>query len=273
MPRGRPKKEIDKEMFQSLFLMGFDKEALLFAFDCNESELDDFCRFAYSETFDEMCEEIKYAMHPNQDPERPYTVYMHILPNGKKYVGVTRCMLNKRWGKGRGYWSNKYFKRAIDKYGWDNVQHAILYMRLTKEEAEQKEKELIKRFKTSDRRFGYNIESGGSLHKEVSLETREILRQRSTGKRASVETRRKMSESHRGEKCHFFGQKETEEHKQHLREIKSKKVAQMDCCGNVVQEYPSMTEAAAQFGVTRQAIYASCNGNGYKCKGYYWKFV
>ena len=34
---------------------------------------------------------------PNQNPERPYTVYMHITPNNKKYIGITRTTLYQRW--------------------------------------------------------------------------------------------------------------------------------------------------------------------------------
>lgn len=49
-------------------------------------------------------------------------LYMHICPNGKKYVGITIQEPNQRWRDGKGYCKNKHFYNAILKYGWDNIQ-------------------------------------------------------------------------------------------------------------------------------------------------------
>nr|DAE59942.1 MAG TPA: intron associated endonuclease [Caudoviricetes sp.] len=54
---------------------------------------------------------------------------------------------------------------AILKYGWENIEHNILFENLTQEEAQEKEKELIAQYKTNIRRygddFGYNLTDGG----------------------------------------------------------------------------------------------------------------
>ena len=68
---------------------------------------------------------------------------MHICPNNKKYIGITKQNTKYRWGHGTNYSNNKHFTNAIKKYSWENIQHKILYEHLTKEEAEQKEIELI----------------------------------------------------------------------------------------------------------------------------------
>lgn len=264
---------IRREEFGKLFCMGINKAGMAMFFDCTEADIDAWCLNNIGEDFADLCSEVEYAKHVNQDKERPYTVYMHIAPSGKKYIGVTKCTLNKRADRGRGYHDNDYFANAIKKYGWENFRHAILFMRLTREEAAQKEIEMIKRFRTTDRRFGYNIEGGGNLKKEVSQETREKLRKASTGKYPSAETRRKMSESHSGEKCRFYGVPNSEEQKRHLRELRSKPVLQLDDQGNVVKRYASMKEAAAAFGVTRQAISSSARGKSKKAVGFYWKFA
>lgn len=111
-----------------------------------------------------------------------YIVYKHTAPNGKVYIGITCKNPLDRWASGFGYEHQVYFFRAIVKYGWINIKHEILFEGLTKEEAEQKEIELITQYNSADLNYGYNIDLGGSLHK------------------LSVETRQKISEVKRGKK-------------------------------------------------------------------------
>ena len=117
--------------------------------------------------------------------ERNYVVYMHVCPNGKRYIGITRRKVNVRWQNGKGYKRNEYFWRAIQKYEWDNFEHIIIENNLTKEQAENMEIELIAKFKSNDKEYGYNIESGGN-----TIGTH------------SITTRKKISESRLGEKNH-----------------------------------------------------------------------
>lgn len=265
-------KEIDRGQFERLVTMGFGRDGLTFFFRCSDDELDDWCRRTYRETIEEIQDEIMFAQNINQDKDKPYSVYAHVSPSGKMYIGITKCKLKDRWRNGAGYWSNSHFSSAIKKYGWENIKHAILFMRLTKEEAEQKEREMISKFRTTDRTRGYNIESGGSLNKVVSQETREKLRKRSTGRTASDETRRKMSIAHKGQNCHFYGKPVTDERKAELSRMRSKPVMQLDMDGNIINEYPSMKEAARIFGVTRQAISYCCSGGSKSCAGYVWRW-
>ena len=110
--------------------------------------------------------------------DKCYIVYMHVCPNNKKYIGITKQLPEKRWKKGDGYRTQKYFKRAIDKYGWNNIQHIILLKNLTKKEACNKEIELIKKYKTNNYKNGYNVSSGGDGANGIiiSEKQKEILR-------------------------------------------------------------------------------------------------
>lgn len=92
-----------------------------------------------------------------------WIVYIHTNKiNNKKYIGQTGRSLEDRSGaNGNGYKHNPRFWRAIQKYGWDNFKHEVIADKLTKEEADKIEKELIKKFKTQDRQYGYNITDGG----------------------------------------------------------------------------------------------------------------
>ena len=46
-----------------------------------------------------------------------YTVYMHISPSGKKYIGITGQSIERRWGNGTGYKNCISLNLAIKKYG------------------------------------------------------------------------------------------------------------------------------------------------------------
>ena len=90
-----------------------------------------------------------------------YSVYIHISPSNKYYVGITCQSYNQRWRNGNGYSYNTHFYRAIQKYGWDNFRHEIFAKHLTKDEACDMEKILIKELKSNDYHYGYNLCSGG----------------------------------------------------------------------------------------------------------------
>ena len=100
-----------------------------------------------------------------------YKVYMHITPSGKKYIGITKTSLKRRWGNGTGY-KTQEFNKAIEKYGWDNIKHVLLYNNLSEKEAKEKEIELISFYNTTNSKYGYNKTKGGDTRKSPSLETR-----------------------------------------------------------------------------------------------------
>lgn len=109
--------------------------------------------------------------------EKEYCVYVHTnKANGKKYVGITSMSPEKRWANGHGYRSNVLFYRAIQKYGWESFDHSIVLRDLSREEAYTAEIELISVFKSSNPRFGYNIDKGGNGSNRISETTRENLR-------------------------------------------------------------------------------------------------
>lgn len=138
-----------------------------------------------------------------------YKVYKHTFPNGKIYIGVTKNSVFRRWINGKGY-SSQYVYRAINKYGWKNIRHDILFENLTKEQAEQKEIELIAFYKSNQTEFGYNIANGGDYAGSVSEETKKKLSKLKKGKRLTEETKQKL-------RLVNLGRKASEETKQKLR--------------------------------------------------------
>lgn len=92
--------------------------------------------------------------------ENNYLVYKHTTPNEKVYIGITSQSTYDRWGKNGRRYSGQPFHKAIKKYGWDNINHEILFENLSKEEAEAKEVELIDFYKSNQKEYGYNILRG-----------------------------------------------------------------------------------------------------------------
>lgn len=141
-----------------------------------------------------------------------YTVYMHISPSNKRYIGITCKKPEYRWNNGKGYKNNKYFSSAINRYGWNNFQHIIIARGLTKEEAMWLEIELIREWDTINREVGYNITEGGEG-------TRGINPLENMTEEARQEWKRKQSESKKG-KSNWDGASEefTEEWKRKISE-------------------------------------------------------
>lgn len=164
-----------------------------------------------------------------------YSVYKHILPkeisgkdNDMIYIGITYQEPQKRWQNGKGYKNNQYFTNAIGKYGWANFMHEILYTDLTKEEAEQKEIELIAYHKSDIREFGYNIDHGGNSYGKHSDETKQKMSENHAdfsgvnhpmyGKSMLEETKRKIGDKNKvrysiPENTPMYGKHLSDEHR------------------------------------------------------------
>lgn len=147
-----------------------------------------------------------------------YSVYIHTFPNGKKYVGVTSWKPELRWGANGCNYKNPYMVNAIKKYGWDNITHEIVAKNLTVDQASKMEIELIKKYNSTDREYGYNISPGGVDCKICSVETKEKLRKANLGKTMSEESKRKISKSNRGR--HY-----SEEIRKHMSDAQKKNFA------------------------------------------------
>lgn len=128
---------------------------------------------------------------------KKFFVYKHTSPSGKVYIGITSRSPKSRWKHGSGYANNPYFTHAIEKYGWENFEHEILYEGLSKEEACEKEISLIKKYDSSNHEKGYNITTGGEYN-SASKEGRKRISLANKGKELSEETRRKIADARKG---------------------------------------------------------------------------
>ena len=135
-----------------------------------------------------------------------FLVYTHTCPNGKKYIGQTSTSIRKRWGSNGSQYKNQVFYKAIEKYGWDNIEHNIIKVQ-TKQLANFWEIALIHYHNTTNPKYGYNINGGGfggmkGFHFSHSDEVKKKISESKKGVKFSEEHRRKLSEAKKGNKCH-----------------------------------------------------------------------
>ena len=195
-----------------------------------------------------------------------YTVYKHISPSGKVYIGITKRKPEYRWNKGKGYRKDQLlFYRAIKKYGWDNFTHEILYTGLSEKDAKNIEISLIRQYKSLG--MSYNITDGGDGGRGLHNKR----------KKMSDETKLKMSKSRKGllvgNKNPMYGRHETNPAygkfgKEHPA---SKKVYQYDLLGNFIKEWDCLSDVQRHLNILVTHITACCNGRQKTAGGYIWK--
>ena len=161
-----------------------------------------------------------------------FCVYMHVLPTGKKYIGITQNT-KARWANGYGYRSNRLFDTDIRQVGWDNIEHQIIADNISYAQAKEIEANLIAQYNTTDPNHGYN---------------------------------RDFSEY-----VKFINSPDQMEHRK-ATSIKSKKVEQMDMNGNIIAEFRSISDAARAVGGTFTAISTCLNGRAKTSCGFKWRF-
>lgn len=125
-----------------------------------------------------------------------YKLYVHITPNNKRYFGITsQKEVSSRWDNGNGYKHQVLFFRAIQKYGWDNIQHIILVENLSKNWACQLERDLIWKYQSNNSKYGYNMTDGGDgiSGYRMTDEQREKIRIASVGRKHTEASKLKMS--------------------------------------------------------------------------------
>lgn len=113
--------------------------------------------------------------------ETIYSLYVHIFPNNKVYVGITGTAPKVRWGNnGVGYKEQSLIWNAIQKYGWNNIQHIVILQTKFKDEIEKQERYFITEvYHSNEKDKGYNILSGGYNGKGKHIFSEEIKKEMS----------------------------------------------------------------------------------------------
>lgn len=201
---------------------------------------------------------------------RNYKVYVHINKiNGKRYYGITsQKYASSRWAGGKGYRDNKHFTSAINKYGWkEGFEHEVLFDNLTEEEAKLLEQMYIALYDTTNKNKGYNITNGG----ESANGFKGLSGDENPSKRP--ETRKKISDSHKGKNNPMYGKCHKDETIKLMRE--NSKSSKKVLCVELNKIFNSVSDANEYFNKDRKSDNIGCCARG-KTKtayGYHWEYI
>ena len=198
---------------------------------------------------------------------RNYKLYVHINKiNGKRYYGITGQKISRRWRNngngykprknknGKGYKGNKHFWNAINKYGWDNFEHIVLFEGLTEEEAKLMEKCYVALYDTTNQDKGYNMTNGG-----------EGVNGYKHTEEWKQENSKRMKGRYKGEKHPQFGTHHTEEWKQeHSKKMSGKNNprATSVICLTTKRMFLTAKEGAEYYNIGGSGEICNC------CKGF-----
>lgn len=217
-----------------------------------------------------------------------YCVYCHTnISDGKKYFGITCQKPQSRWRNGNGYLNNRFFYRAICKYGWEGFRHEILATNLEKTVAEKLEIDLIEKHETTNPDKGYNIEAGGNSTEKFTSEIRKKISESLKGHECTEETKMKIRLSKIGKSNGQKGRKASPEaveanRKGHLgqtpwnkgrpwtREEKAKCNGKAVLCVETQIVYMTAHEAAEALGIDFSQICKCRRGTAKTAGGYHW---
>lgn len=201
------------------------------------------------------------------------------LINGKIYVGKTGMNFGDRWDSHRsllnnGKHDNPHLQKAWNKYGKDNFEFIVLED-CEIDELSDREKYYIKLYK--DMGLAYNIHDGGdegyNLGKHLSEETKQKIGEKNKingiGRKASDETKLKMSKSHTGMKYAPMseeGKKNIQQAQQKYFEQNPKKLNVDDVIEirRLHKDGLNYSEIAREYNVTCQCISDICNYKRWK---------
>jgi len=145
--------------------------------------------------------------------------------NNKIYIGQRN---NKQ--KLSGYYGGgTLIRKVVKKYGKENFKKEILFIAKNQFQANLMEKYFIKKYNSINRKYGYNLRTGGKSNYIFSIEVRIKMSEKAKlrkgnknpmfGKKFSEETKLKMSEKRKlrvGIKAPMYGKHFSKKHKKRL---------------------------------------------------------
>jgi group I intron endonuclease len=193
--------------------------------------------------------------------------------NNKVYIGVTQQDLKIRWQQHKCNSNKKTYHlyNAIRKYGFSNFQIEVIFKANDKDEMFAKEIELISKYKSNNRVYGYNNSLGGEksrkgtkLSKEQKMQI-SVFQKNRLRKPHSIETKEKMSKAAKGKDMSKLIIASSKKRKG--KPALNKKAIIL----NDIEIFNSLTEASLKYNILVSSISNNIKGLSKKTKVGIWK--
>ena len=120
----------------------------------------------------------------------------------KVYIGQSKKSLAWKKSKYLSSSAKDHIALCLKAEGKENFEWKVIkeFENISQDELDDLERFYIKKYRSTDKRFGYNLDSGGGKGKKLSPETRKKMSDAHRGEKRSPETRKKIGDALRGEK-------------------------------------------------------------------------
>ena len=195
-------------------------------------------------------------------------IYRITNPKGKVYIGKS-ININKRldYYKYNSHRKNQHkLNNSISKYGFENHTLEIIEQ-CDESKLDEREIYWINHYNSVE--SGLNLTYGGEGGR-LSQEVKDKKSISMTGKKHSLSTRKKMSDSKKGHSMY------TDDWRKSISEsnkggTSSKPVLQYDKQGNFIKEWSSKIEASIKLSINKVSITNNTSGLTKSAGGYIWK--
>ena len=152
--------------------------------------------------------------------DKKYVVYQHVTPDNMYYFGAT-SNIKRRWkGNGSLYKGTSLYP-YIEKFGWNNIQHIVLFREQTKENALWIEDFLIETAREDG--VCINQQRSGYISKEEDYYQRQYKQYREQNKDKILEYQREYREQNKDKIREYqreYNREYREQNKDKIREYK-----------------------------------------------------
>lgn len=198
-------------------------------------------------------------------------VGIYIIKNnddGKVYIGqsvdveyrVGNHFSKLKWNRHDNEHMQRAYNRNPSAFSWE------LLFECDASDLDELEIETIRKYNSTDRKRGYNMQYGGQKEHRATEETRRKMSESKKGKKFSKEHCERIGQANRGKKF-------SEETKQKLSLARSTPILQYDMDGNFVKRHQSIKEATKSVGLkSPNSIKNALSGITKQSAGYVWRY-